>query len=612
MGKIQLFLKGFYEMTFKGKGAFWGICLALLLLALVYLFSERIRDRLKGKTKALILAPVLLLACFALLFANSCNYIPLADRTADTAYAWEQTTKSSMKNLSYTTDVKNPATGKAYEQTYAFGDILGHLTFKEPSEFVSREYTAISADGSTGITFQTDGVYRFRANGSEEEETGRYTYADKVLTLTRDADGAETKVGKTSSKLRYTAALTDPAAGEAYKQEYGVKELKELFVIESSAEYVTEETAVTSADGSTVLTFRPDGTYTFSAPDGGVEEQGRYIYRGSTLTMANSEGADAFRKNLMAQFGWPIIALAVAVAMVLIFMYNARIKRFMSKHPLVWLLIPAALLIYFVYVAIGWNIWVSVSDWKDGSQTASYGWGGFGQYVKMFHDSAFWSAVWNTLKLFLIIPICLLLGVVLALIMDQKLKGTPLFRTLILLPFALSFVVTGLIWQQMFNGNGGILVEFFKLLGITENVNWTSNELVMYSIMLVMIWQFSGYVAVIFLAAIKNVPTNIINASKLDGAYMPRIYRKMVIPQLTGAMGSCITILAMYALRSFDLIYSLTSYTNPASTTLPIMMYNQMYAHNNYAYAAAISCFLLALVLVLILPLTYLTNRRKG
>ena len=162
----------------------------------------------------------------------------------------------------------------------------------------------------------------------------------------------------------------------------------------------------------------------------------------------------------------------------------------------------------------------------------------------------------------------------------------------------------------MFNGNGGILVEFFKLLGIVENVNWTSNELVMYSIMLAMIWQFSGYVAVIFLAAIKNVPTNIINAAKLDGAYMPRIYRKMVIPQLTGAMESCITILAMYALRFFDLIYSLTSYTNPASTTLPIMMYNQMYAHNNYAYAAAINCFLLALVLIL--PLTYLTNRRKG
>ena len=133
----------------------------------------------------------------------------------------------------------------------------------------------------------------------------------------------------------------------------------------------------------------------------------------------------------------------------------------------------------------------------------------------------------------------------------------------ILLPFALSFVVTGLIWQQMYNGNRGILVEFFKLLGINSSVNWMSNEMVMYSIMIVMIWQFSGYVAVIFLAAIKNVPPNIINAAKLDGAYMPRIYWKLIIPQLKGAMGSCITILAMYALRSFDLIYSLTSYTHP-------------------------------------------------
>ena len=615
MDKIQLFLKKFSEMTFKGKGAFWGICLAVLILVLVYLFSDRIRKWVKNRTKPLILVPVLMLAVFTVLFINTCNYVPLDSRTPEEAYVWEQLTKSSKNDLAYQTDVKNPAAGKAYEQTYASADILGHLTSKEPSEFVSSDYTFVSTDGATGITFLTDGTYRVRVSEGEAEETGKYAYADKVLTLTSDADGAETKVGKTSTKLRYTAALTDPATGKAYQQEYSIKGFRELFVIETSVESVAEEVTVTSADGSTALTFRPDGTYSFAALDGGAEETGRYVYRNKTLMMSNSEGKEAFWKNFRLQAGWLVFAVFVAVAMTLIFVYNARIKRFMSKHPLVWLIIPAALLIYFVYVAIGWNIWVSVSDWgqTEDKINASYGWGGFGQYVKMFNDPDFWNAVLNTLKLFMIIPICLLLGIVLGLIMDQKLKGTAVFRTLILLPFALSFVVTGLIWQQMFNGNGGILVEFFKLLGITENIQWTGdNTLVMYSIMLVMVWQFSGYVAVIFLAAIKNVPTNIINAAKLDGAYMPRIYRKMVIPQLTGAMGSCITILAMYALRSFDLIYSLTSYTNPASTTLPIMMYNQMYAHNNYAYAAAISCFLLALVLVLILPLTYLTNRRKG
>lgn len=604
MGKIQLFLNNFYKMTFEGKGAFWGIMLAALLLVLVYLFAEKLRDRLKGKTKLLLIVPVALLACFVWLLANSCKYVPLSERTAnDAAYAWEQVTKKSENSLVYTSDIKDPATEKACEQSFAFGDLLSQLTVKETSDHVGDEYTVTSADESSSITFSPDGTYLFRA-ADGAEESGKYAYVDKALTLTSDASGEEIKVGKTSSKLRYTTA------DGANKQEFNIKALKDQFVIEESAEAVAEAFTLTGTDESASITFNPDGTYVFRTQSG-AEEAGRYIYRGGELTMANAEGSKAFQKNFSARIPWIVFAVIVAIAMVLIFIFQSGIKKFLNRHPMIWLLIPAALLIYFVYVAIGWNIWVSVSDWADHSQTASYGWGGFGQYTKMFSDSSFWNAVLNTLKLFLIIPVCLLLGMGLALVMDQGLKGTPVFRTLILLPFALSFVVTGLIWQQMFNGNGGILVEFFKLFGINESVNWTSNEMVMYSIMLVMVWQFSGYVAVIFLAAIKNVPTNIINAAKLDGSYMPRVYMKMVLPQMTGAMGSCITILAMYALRSFDLIYSLTSYTNPASATLPIMMYNEMYAHDNYAYAAAISCFLLAMVLVLILPLTYATNRRK-
>ncbi len=592
-------------MTFEGKGAFWGVVAAIALIVLVYIFSDRIKDTLKKNSKLFFIVPLLLLACFVFLLVNSCNYIPISERKADDAvsYAWEKSTKSTEISLQYTSDVKDPKTGKAYAQSYAFGDIKNQLIFKETSEHVGEEFTLTSADGGSTITFSPDGTYRFLAKDTGAEETGTYSYVDKVLLLT-GADGTETKVGKTSSKLRYTSDTT---------YEYSVKELKDKFVIEENLEYVPEEFSVTSDDGSTVITFQPDGTYTFKALDSGAEEQGQYAYRGNALTMANAEGSDAFWKNFNPKIGWLVFGVIVALLMMLVYLYNEPIKAFMDRHPLLWLIIPAALLIYFVYVAIGWNIWVSVSDWGQGEDrlNVSYGWGGFGQYAAMFKDGSFWNAVVNTLKLFLIIPICLLLGMGLALVMDQGLKGTPVFRTLILLPFALSFVVTGLIWQQMYNGNRGILVEFFKLLGINTNINWMSNEMVMYSIMIVMIWQFSGYVAVIFLAAIKNVPTNIINAAKLDGAYMPRIYWKMIIPQLKGAMGSCITILAMYALRSFDLIYSLTSYTNPASATLPIMMHVEAFSKNNYAYAAAISCFLLALVLVLILPLTYWTNRRK-
>lgn len=267
----------------------------------------------------------------------------------------------------------------------------------------------------------------------------------------------------------------------------------------------------------------------------------------------------------------------------------APVSRFFDHHPLIWLCIPAALLIYFVYVSLGWNLWVSVSDWESGTLQASYGFGGFGNYAKMFGSAEFWPALRNTLLLFCLIPICLLLGLGLALLMDQGLRGTALFRTLILLPFALSFVVTGTVWAYMYRPTGGVLNSFLSLLGVdvtaamkAGHLMWaSSSRTVMLSIIIAMVWQFSGYVAVIFLAAIKNVPTNIVNAAKLDGAYMPRIYMKLIIPQLKGAMGSCITILAMYALRSFDFIVSLVGYTTSSAWTLPVWMYNEAFQNNN-------------------------------
>ncbi len=316
-----------------------------------------------------------------------------------------------------------------------------------------------------------------------------------------------------------------------------------------------------------------------------------------------------------------LIALILGYQLLLRFAPNtvAPVSRFFSRHPLIWICIPAALLIYFVYVSLGWNLWVSVSDWENGALEASYGWGGFGNYVKMFSSAEFWPSLANTLLLFCLIPLCLLLGLGLALLMDQGLRGTALFRTLILLPFSLSFVVTGTVWAYMYRPTGGVLNSFLSLIGVDvagamkgDHLMWaSSNSTIMISIIIAMIWQFSGYVAVIFLAAIKNVPVNIINAAKLDGAYMPRIYLKLIIPQLKGSMGSCITILAMYALRSFDFIVSLVGYTTSSAWTLPIWMYNEAFQNNNFAYSAAISCFLLALVLILILPLTYWTNRRK-
>lgn len=288
--------------------------------------------------------------------------------------------------------------------------------------------------------------------------------------------------------------------------------------------------------------------------------------------------------------------------------------KLLKKHPMLPLIIPALLLMYFVYVGLGWNVWVSVSDWSPGSLEASYGFGGFQWYLKLLRDGNFWLSLQNTLLLFSIIPICLGLGLGLALLMDQGLRGTAMFRNLILLPFALSYVVTGTVWAWMYNPSNGIINSIARLMRLD---NWTgtwhtSQATVMPSIILALVWQFSGYVALIFLAGIKSVPQNVINAAKLDGAYSPRIYLKLVLPQLKGALSSSITVIAMFALRSFDFIWQLTG-GGPgyASHTLPVLMYRETFEKNNFAYGAAISSVLLVLVLVLILPFTYKGSKRR-
>jgi glucose/mannose transport system permease protein len=276
------------------------------------------------------------------------------------------------------------------------------------------------------------------------------------------------------------------------------------------------------------------------------------------------------------------------------------------------MIIPFALLVYFVYVGIGWNLWVSFGKWK--GMEPSYVLAGFDQYVKMFQNENFWISLKNTLLLFLIIPICVLLGLGLAIVMDKGLRGTSVFRNLFLLPFALSYVVTGTVWAWMYEPSNGILNSLFRMVGLDSLAGgWcTQQETVMASIILALVWQFSGYVAIIFLGGIKSVPQNQINAAKLDGAYNVRIYWKLILPQLKGALTSSITIIAMFALRSFDFIWQLTG-GGPgyASHTLPILMYEETFMKSRFSYGAAIGSFLLALVLVLILPFTYRSKKRK-
>lgn len=289
----------------------------------------------------------------------------------------------------------------------------------------------------------------------------------------------------------------------------------------------------------------------------------------------------------------------------------SAVRKFFQRHPLTLLIVPLGLVFYFVYVGLGWNVLVSFSSWT--GLRVDYSFKGFGNYLRMFRDSIFWLSLKNTILLFAIIPICVVIGLFLAVLLDRGLRGSNLFRNVFLLPFALSFVVTGTLWAWMYNPANGIINSLLRALGLGGLVGtWhTDQSTVMPAIMLALVWQFSGYVALIFLAGLKSVPENQINAAYLDGGSSFKVFRRVILPQLKAPLATAVVIIAMYALRSFDFIWVLTG-GGPgySSHTLSVMMYREAFQSMRYAYGAAIASGLLVLVLLLVVPYTYRTYRR--
>jgi len=286
----------------------------------------------------------------------------------------------------------------------------------------------------------------------------------------------------------------------------------------------------------------------------------------------------------------------------------------MQKSTALILLVPLILAFYFVYVAIGWNVAVSFTDWK--GLLPSYNFVGFAQYGALFSAPMFWQSLANNLILLLIIPGSIGLGLLLAILLDQKIRGAGVFRTIYLLPFALSFVVTATMWAWMYDPNKGIINALLKSIGLGSLAGGSllsQSGTVMLAIIIAIIWQFSGYTMVVLLAGIKSVPQNQINAAKIDGSSGFRLYRKVVIPQLKVPILTAFVILMIFALKTFDLIWVLTkggpSY---ASFTLPIMLYWEAFTYkSNFAYGAAVGNILLLVVLLIVVPYMYRSYRRR-
>lgn len=290
------------------------------------------------------------------------------------------------------------------------------------------------------------------------------------------------------------------------------------------------------------------------------------------------------------------------------------IKEVFAKDKLIIRLVfitACILIVYFIYYFIIWNVYYSFTDWDGLIITNNFV--GFDNYENLFNNYIFWESLKNNLMLMgIFIPCSLVLGLFLAILLDQKIRKQGVFRAIYLLPYALSFVVTAKLWRWMLTGDG-VINSIFDLFGLEFlQQAWLSNpDISMISISIALIWQFSGYVMLVFLAAIRSVPKSHIMAAQTDGASGFTMYIRVIIPQIKTSTFTAFVILMIFSLKAFDFIYILTG-GGPgyATTILPIYMFER-FALSEYAYAATIATTMFLLVMLIVVPYLYITYRKK-
>jgi len=293
-----------------------------------------------------------------------------------------------------------------------------------------------------------------------------------------------------------------------------------------------------------------------------------------------------------------------------------NIKKIITRDKIstiLFLIIPIVLVIIFIYICIIWNVVVSLSDWE--GLRPSYNFKDFGQYIKLFTNEIFLTSLWNNIVLILIfVPGSLVMGLLLAILLDQKVRRENVFKLVYLFPFTLSFVVTGFLWRWMYNIRVGVLNTLLELIGLGFLSNkWVQDvDFAMFWVCVVLIWQYSGYMMLIFLAGIRSIPESHIMAAAVDGASTFQVYYRVIIPQLKAPIFTGFVILVVFALKAFDLIFILTG-GGPGYATeiLPITMYKEVFNKRHFAYGSAIATVLFLLIMIIVIPYLYSTYGGK-
>lgn len=287
-------------------------------------------------------------------------------------------------------------------------------------------------------------------------------------------------------------------------------------------------------------------------------------------------------------------------------------QRFLTRFMPITVLSPTIIVTtIFVYGFIVFSVILSFTGSRMFPRFNFVGWD---QYSRLWANPRWEVAVENMLIFgILYILLSTLIGLTLAILLDQKIRNEGVLRTVYLYPMAISFIVTGVIWQWILNPGLGVQ-HFMRQLGWESfTFDWiVQNDMAIYCVVIAGVWQVSGYIMALFLAGLRGISTDIVNAAKIDGAGTVQTYRHVILPELRPMFLTAFVVQAHLAIKSYDLVIALTKGGPGFATELPsTFMYSHTFTRNEMGLGAASAVIMLCTIAAVVVPYLYSEIRHE-
>lgn len=264
----------------------------------------------------------------------------------------------------------------------------------------------------------------------------------------------------------------------------------------------------------------------------------------------------------------------------------------------------------FVY-----SLWLSLNKWNLADRTATWTLVGLKNYITIFTTDPFFGSAIKATFIFLggAVVVEMILGLAIALLLNDEFRGQGLIRTMIMLPLMTTPVVVGLIWRFMYNPERGMVNYLLSLVGIT-GPDWLGrHQTAMPAVIFADIWEWTPFVALIVLAALQALPREPFEAALIDGASAWQSFRYITFPLIQPALLVALLIRLMDAFKTFDLIYVLTL-GGPGVSTQALSLYTYKYGFKFFrmGYASALSYIMIILMIIMANVFIFVAQRERA